>query len=395
MRFEGVSRMEQRLDMVRAPDLYGMSVTETCQLWGVSRATFYFWRARYEAEGPAGLDDRSSRPHHSPGQVDFRVENVLVDLRRAHPRWGARRLRAELSRRGTPPPPAISTIHQVLVRNGLVTPTSPAEPPAKIRFEREHPNELWQMDAKAFLLAEATGVDIITALDDHSRLCCHVRAVAATAQGLDAVCVFDAAVAHWGVPYSVLADRGAMFTGRRTGTVSTFERHLWSLGVLTINGRPYHPQTQGKIERYHRTLGEWLEDNGPFHDLAELNQALGLFQQDYNEERPHQGINDAIPLERWQATSRRLPDPDGTAHRRRREALRTTFPSGTVRWGEWVINLGRPWANTKVKIVDLGHVIHIYVGDQLIRSVDPDPARKYVPTGTSPGRPRLPRATKK
>ncbi len=393
MRMEGVSRVEQRLDMVRAPERYGLTVTETCQLWGVSRATFYFWRARFEAEGAAGLEDRSSRPHRSPGRVSFRVENVIVDLRQAHPRWGARRLRAELARRGHPQPPATSTIHQVLVRHGLVIPPPPAEPAAKIRFERERPNELWQMDAKGFVVTDGTGVEIISTLDDHSRLCCALQAVTGPAHGADAIAVFDAACVQWGVPYSVLCYRATMFTGRRTGTVSTFERHLWTRGVLTINGRPYHPQTQGKIERYHRTLGEWLMDNGPFADLTALNHALAAFQHEYNQERPHQSLADATPLERWQATPPRLPDPQGTADRRSRQALRTTTDRGTLRWGEWTIGLGRAWGNTKVKVVDLGSMIHVYAGDELIRSVEPDTSRQHFGTGTPRGRPRLPPTT--
>jgi transposase InsO family protein len=387
MRIEGVGVAEQRLDMVRAVKQDGLSVTEVCQLWGVSRQTYYVWERRYEAEGVDGLADRSSRPRSSPRRIQANLESFIVELRQTHPRWGARRIKAELTRRGRKPP-SKSTIHTVLVRNGLVRPL-PREPKANLRFERDSPNELWQTDAKEVPLANGTIAQVISVLDDHSRLCCAVDAFAELA-GEHAVSLFDDAARAWGLPFSVLADRGVTFTGRGTNTVVRFERHLWARGVLTINGRPYHPQTQGKIERYHRTLGEWLDDQGSIADLAALRSLLVLFQRDYNECRPHQGIDDMTPLERWSASAPRGPAPELTADRRRRESIRSTGANGNLYYGEWVIGLGRAMASSKVRVVDLAYVIEIYAGDQLVRSVIPDHTRSYLGTGLPRGRHRPP-----
>jgi transposase InsO family protein len=386
MRMEGVSRMDQRLDMVLAPERYGLTVREVAGLWGVSRETFYYWRGRYEAEGEAGLANRSTAPHRSPGRLAWAIESQIVELRTGHRRWGARRIRAELRRRGIIAP-SVSTIHRVLVRHRLVRP-APKPPPATQRFEREAPNELWQLDGLEYPLTDGTTAHIVSVLDDHSRFCGHSKAF----ESFDAeaaIAVFNAATRALGLPYSTLTDRGSQLTGRRTSTVSRFERHLWPLGVVTINGRGYHPQTQGKIERWHRTLREWLDDNGPYQTLDQLNAELGRFRSDYNHDRPHQGIGDLTPAQRWAATPPRGPDPAGTIDRRQREALRTTWSNGNVRWGEWIIVLGRPWANTKVRIIDTGDRITVLDGDQPIRIVTPDPARHVIASGRPHSKPRL------
>jgi transposase InsO family protein len=390
MRREGLGRVEQRLDMVTAPERFGLTVTEVAQLWGVSRPTYYFWKDRYEAEGLAGLEDRPSTPQRSPGRMHHQTESAIVAMRTAHPRWGARRIRVELLRRDGRSP-ARSTVHRVLVRNHLVVPI-PAPPPSLQRFERSAPNELWQMDWLEYELADGTVAHVGSVIDDHSRYCGASRAVAG-ADGDTSVAVFDAAVAELGFPCCILTDRGSEFTGRGTQTVSDFERHLWPLGVLTINGRGYHPQTQGKIERWHRTLREWLDDHGPFADLEALNAELGRFRHHYNHERPHQGIDDQIPAERWAATPVAQPDAASTADRRRRECLRSTGTNGNVRYAGWIVVLGRAWANTKVKIIDTGDRITITDGgDTVVRTVVPDPALKVLATGRprSPGRRRRP-----
>jgi transposase InsO family protein len=391
MRFEGVSRVEQRLDMVLAAQRDGLTVTEVCALFSVSRDTFYRWRRRFEAEGIAGLENRSSRPARSPARISAAVEQQIVELRRAHPRWGPRRLRAELRRRGNDTPPARSTIGRVLHRNGLMGDRQPlpARKPLR-RFVRSQPNELWQTDVLDWPLPDSTIAHIYTFLDDHSRLCVRLRGFAEETAA-NAISLFDQARRACGAPHTVLSDRGPIFTGLTFGCVNAFERHLWQLGVCTANGRPYHPQTQGKVERYHRTLIEWLTDH-PARDLASLNRTLGTFRDHYNLERPNQALDDRTPAEVWAASPKAGPDPDGTAERRQRESLRSTANNGNLSYGQWTIALGRNWMSTKVRIVDHAHHIDCYAADgTLIRRVHPDPTCHYLGTGKPRGRPpRLP-----
>jgi len=313
--------------MLDAVERGELTVTEACRLWGVSRQTFYVWRRRRDGEGDGGLGNRSSRPRRSPGRMAPTLESLIVDMRRAHPRWGARRIRAELRRRGVEPLPARSSVHRALVRNGLVAERR-REPPAVRRFVRRRANELWQTDAKEWHLSDGTVVQVVSVLDDHSRLCGAVRAFAALSCEA-AIEVFDAAAAALGEPEGVLSDRGGVFTGRSSGCVNAFERHLWALGVCTLNGRPYHPQTRGKVERYHRTLGEWLADGGPFADLGALDASLAAFRHDYNHARPPPGPRRPHPgrgLRRGGARRARpgegrpaLPARDGAGHRSHRQ----------------------------------------------------------------------------
>lgn len=385
MRFEEVSRVEQRKAMLEAVRRFEITVTEACRLYGVSRATFYYWERRFEEEGEAGLENRSTAPKRSPGRMSWDLECQIVEMRTAHPRWGPRRIRTELRRRGIASP-ARSTIERVLSRNELTRAPAPPTPPP-IRFVRERANELWQMDAKEWALSDGTAVDIISALDDHSRLCGWTEAFLELSSEA-AVSVFDAAAVEWGLPQSVLADRGSIFTGRSKQTVCPFERHLWALDVFTINGRPRHPQTQGKIERFHRTLTEWLEDEGPFDTLDALNASLAAFRLDYNHQRPHQALGEATPAETFAVAPKAGPDSELAAEGCRRETIRSTKTNGNLSYGSWLIGLGRARTSTKVRVVDTGDAIRIFAADgTLIREVEPDPTRSYLGTGKPRGKP--------
>ncbi len=384
MRLRGVEAVEQRLDMVRAVDDFGLTVTEAAALWGVSRATWHLWRRRFEAEGVVGLADRSTRPKSSPKRISMLLEQQIVTLRSDHPRWGPRRIQGELRRRGIKPP-AVSTIQTVFARNALVV-VPAAKPKPTVRFQRDQPNELWQIDGKQWRLADGALVSMLSVIDDCSRYCPAIHAVSGEFEGADAIAAFDAAVADGGPPMSVLSDRGPQFTGRRHSAVCAFERHVWTTGAYTLNGRGYHPQTQGKVERFHRTMAEWLEDNDPFETLAELRACLEVFRRDYNHDRPHQSLNDQTPAEVFNSVEHAGPDPDSTADRRRRECLRSTGANGNLTYGNWVIGLGTSWSNTKVRVIDLGDRIEIHAGDELIRTVKADPDKRYLGTGRPPGR---------
>lgn len=377
MRFNDMSRVEQRLELLTAPERLSVTVSEACVLFDVSRSTFYEWRTRYGLEGVAGLGNRSTAPRVSPGRIPEGLESMIVEMRKSHRRWGPKRIRAELLRAGVVPP-ACSTIGQVLVRNGLVG-EPPLPPPLPlIRFERGRVNELWQTDAKETRLADETKVHIISVIDDRSRYCPHLQAFPELTADA-AIEVFDRSVENTGLPEAVLADRGVIFTGRTYGAVSPFERHLWTLGVYTINGRPYHPQTQGKVERFHRTINEWLQDNGPYTSIEELNEGLAVFVDDYNHHRPHQSLNDQTPGEVWETVEKTGPDPALAEERCRRETIRPTNNTGNITYASWVIGLGRRWARTKVKIVDLGHTIQVWSPDgEHIRDAIPDPTRRYL-----------------
>jgi transposase InsO family protein len=281
----------------------GVPVTEVAQRYGVSRQSVHAWLRRYRDEGPSGLADRSHKVRHHPWQIPGDVESAICELRRAHPRWGPKRLVFEMGRRGHGNVTR-STVYRVLVRNGLVEPKSRRRRRQDFkRWERPVAMQLWQLDvtASAFL-ADGREVKIVTGIDDHSRYCVMTKAVLrATARP---VCqAFIDAMGVYGVPEEVLSDNGTVFTGRfikpRPAEV-LFERICRENGITQRLTRPASPTTTGKIERLHQSLqNELLNDHGPFETLQALQAALDAWRQDYNTDRPHQSLAMAFPASRF------------------------------------------------------------------------------------------------
>jgi transposase InsO family protein len=373
---------ELRLDVLTEPLRTGETVADVCRRYGISRDTYYRYRRRYLAEGLAGLEDRSRRPRSSPVKIPAELEIRICEMRKGHPRWGARRIRTELIRAGIDPP-AISTVHQVLVRNGLVSAQPPRRPRADKRFEREIANDLWQIDATQIPLGDSTKGWVVDLIDDHSRyLLAALAGPAATGElAWDA---FETAASRYGLPRQVLSDNGLCFTGRLHGTEVMFEKSLDELGVEMINSAPYHPQTLGKLERFHRTLKEWLQDEGPPFDLEHLQELLDGFRFHYNRRRPHQGIGDQTPAERYGTeplppAQIRLPGPDemtGPSYPPH-SILRKVGSSGNLGYSGKLIQVGMRWAGATLRIIPLGELIHIYYGEMVIRTLTINPDRYY------------------
>ena len=378
-----VNMAELRLEVLLEPERTGDSVAEVCRRRGISRDTFYEYKRRYEAEGTGGLEPRSRRPSRSPRQIDADLEVKICTLRKNHPRWGARRIRIELRRSGADPP-ATSSIHQALRRNYLVADQPHKRPQATKRFERDVPNDLWQIDATRTHLAEGTEAWIVDALDDHARYLLAARACDGPTEQA-AWEAFSEATAHFGLPRQLLSDNGLCFTGRLHGFEVAFERKVRSLGVALINSRPDHPETLGKLERFHKTLKEWLHDQGPASDLGHLQDLLDWFGHHYNEERPHQGIADLTPAERYRPGPALFPSEEEgeEPHYPPGAILRKVWSNGVVTYDNRTIGLGRRWGGLTVRIVPVGELIHIYYGKVLTRSLAFDAGRRYQPQGTT------------
>src|SRR5688572_550789 len=215
---------ELRLEVLQEPERTGAMVAEVCRRHGISRETFYQYRRRFLQDGLAGLEDQSRRPRTSPARMAVELEEQICRMRKDHPRWGARRIQAELSRRGVGPP-AISSIHQALRRNHLVAPQPPRRPTALKRFEREISNDLWQIDATQVRLATKKRAWVLDTIDDHSRYLLAAEAAEAPT-GEAAWDCFEEAASRYGLPRQVLSDNGMCFTGRLQGVEVVFERSL-------------------------------------------------------------------------------------------------------------------------------------------------------------------------
>lgn len=387
MALKVVSMQELRLVVLLEPERTGVSVAEVCRRHGISRASFYRYRRRYLDEGVDGLSPRSRRPRSSPGQIDSSLELEIVTMRKRHPRWGARRIHAELARAGREPP-AVATIHRALKRNHLVAAQPPRRRKADKRFERAFANDLWQIDATQIALAASEPVWVVDVLDDHARFLLAALAVVSPT-GEAAWACLSAASAAYGLPRQLLSDNGLIFTGRLFGVQVAFERKLAEAGVELINSAPAHPQTLGKLERFHRTLKEWLQDEGPPLDLEHLQLLLDRFRSHYNSERPHQGIGNQTPAERYLPGRQRnetlgeltLADADKTPNYPPHSLLRKVDARGIVGYEGLGIIIPRRYAGATVRILEVGELVHIYLGDQLIRTLAPDRSKRYQTLG--------------
>jgi transposase InsO family protein len=281
----------------------GVPVTEVAERYGVSRQSVHRWLVRYRQEGIAGLEDRSHQVHDHPWRIPAEIEEAICELRRAHPRWGPRRLVFEMGRRSHQV--TRSSVYRTLVRNGLVEPKSRRRRRKDYRrWERGTAMELWQLDvtASAFLTGGAE-VKIVTGIDDHSRFCVIATAVMrATARP---VCLaFTDAMGVYGIPEEVLTDNGKVFTGRfhKPGVPVEvlFDRICRENGITHRLTKIHSPTTTGKIERLHQTLQrELLDVHGPFESIEALQAALDAWREEYNTDRPHQSLGMAFPASRF------------------------------------------------------------------------------------------------
>ncbi len=219
---------------------------------------------------------------------------------------------------------------------------------------------------------------VVDALDDHARYLLAARAAEGPTEEA-AWQAFSAASTDYGLPRQLLSDNGLCFTGRLHGFEVAFERKVRSLGVALINSRPEHPETLGKLERFHKTLKEWLADEGPARDLAHLQELLDRFRAHYNGERPHQGIGDLTPAERYRPSPASPPTLEELQEPvyPRGAIIRTVWSNGVVTYDRRNIGLGKRWAGLKVRIVPAGKLVHVYYGQVLVRSLAFDPDRRY------------------
>jgi transposase InsO family protein len=285
--------------------LMGERMVSVCREFGISRKTGYKWLSRWRKEGIAGLQDRSRRPLSHPRQTSSAVVGLIKELRFQHPAWGPLKIKARLEADGYPMPSARS-IANVLQRCGLVEQPA-ASQPARERFERPEPNELWQLDTKGWFILKGVGrVYPVAILDDHSRFLLALRACRReNFQWLKGT--LDLALAAYGCPEALLTDRHTVFS--QPGGLTAWECRLIALGIKTIHGRVGRPTTQGKVERFHQTLQKEVISRYRFADLADCQQAFDEWRQTYNTYRPHQALEGEMPASRYRPSERPLPDP--------------------------------------------------------------------------------------
>jgi len=337
--------MEQKLEFISLLKK-GLTMTELCSRFSITRKTGYKWKKRYKEEGIQGLHNRSRRPKQSPNKTSSELEELIVSIRNEDPDWGGKKIHEILQRdHNVLVLPSITTINNILKRNGLIHPNNSAKSKSFLSFEHELPNQLWQMDFKGdFVMSNEKRCFPLTILDDHSRY--NICLDALSNQQYNSVhrhlkVVFK----KYGLPQGILCDNGNPWgmsgVNKNEGRITKLEKWLMKLDVRMIHGRPYHPQTQGKLERYHRTLKLELISKKRFINIQHSQKHFKEWKHKYNHYRPHESLNQGVPANRYAPSQRcykeKLLKPeylDSDAKRKVDEKGTISFKGNNIRVGK-------------------------------------------------------------
>lgn len=297
--------MDTKREFVKLALQEGANRRELCRRFGIGSKAAYALLARYAQEGDGAFNARSRRPHASPRRTAAAMEQALLKLRSVHPAWGGRKLARRLAELGYPDVPSPATVTAILHRHGLITPAASAAAQHWQRFEHAEPNALWQIDFKGYFETGGGKCHPLTVLDDHSRFNLALQACArpdtpSVKEHLTAV--FE----RYGLPLRINADNGGPWGSPRQAEHGLSELSVWLIrqGIRISHSAPYHPQTNGKIERFHRSLKAEVLAGRSFADLAQAQSAFEHWRGIYNCERPHQALGLRTPIERYSSSPR-------------------------------------------------------------------------------------------
>jgi transposase InsO family protein len=382
--------------VINAVLVEGQRVDDVCAAHGVSRSWLYELIGRYREHGEAALVPRSKRPWSSPTKVPAMIEDEIVAVRKSLAEEGLdagpHTIQVHLLRRrrgrARAAVPSVATIWRVLSRRGFIRPEPQKRPKSSWRrFQAELPNECWQADTTHWQLADGTEVEILNVVDDHSRLLVASQAFVTT-KAADVVATFHLGAATWGYPASLLTDNGAIFTAESRNGTCAIELELIGLGIDYKHSRPYHPQTCGKVERFHQTLKRWLAKQPAAATLTALQAQLDRFCDYYNNVRPHRALARRPPAEAFNARTKATPRRAGltipTHYRVRRDRIDKTGKV-TLRYRSKLIHIGvgRAHAGTRVLLLVADqHVRVITDNGEPLRELTIDPNRNNQPRRT-------------
>ena len=374
--------------IVDAVVLEHLSPTELGRAHGISRRWIHKLVKRFKEGGYASLAPRSRRPHSCSHKTSSEVQAKVLQLRQelvaaghdAGPETIAHHLIGQVES-----VPSVATVWRILKRNGLVAPQPHKRPRSSfIRFEAKLPNETWQLDSTPWQFADGSPVEILNFLDDKSRVALASISFPTLKAG-DVVRVFHSASNTFGFPASLLSDNAAVFTGRSRRGKVLLELELERLGIVFKHSTPYHPQTCGKVERFHQTLKRFLRQQPAAESHSELQFQLDAFREYYNSRRPHRALNRQTPLAVFNSLIKARPTLPTAAldHRVRHDKI-DSFGKVTLRYLGRLrhIPVGTAHKNRKVRLLVAGPDVRIITDDgELIRALTLDPTRNYQPLG--------------
>ena len=363
MPWSQITVKEQREEFVQLAKQPHANVSELCRRFGISRKTGYKWLGRQD------LDDRSRRPKSSPNRTPAQQEAKVLALRAADPAWGGRKI-AHLLERDHGIEMAPSTANSVLKRHGLISAEASQAAKPWQRFEHEAPNALWQMDFKGHFPMAQGRCHPLTVLDDHSRFNIVLQAMD-NERREDVQQALQAAFERYGLPDRINADNGAPWGTSVDGALTGLGVWLIRLGVWLSHSRPLHPQTNGKDERFHRTLNEEVLSRRLFTHLEHAQQVFIAWRHKYNHHRPHEAIGMRTPAQRYQASPRAMPSVLPTIEYDENETVRKVNSCGFISYKNQRLRVGKALMGQYVALRSSqtrANVFDVYFGHQRLKA---------------------------
>jgi transposase InsO family protein len=365
------SNMSLKLELVTLAKRPDSNLRQLCRRFGVSPKTAYKWIDRFDQGGAAALFDQSRRPHLSPTRTDDELERRVCEMRVKHSAWGGRKIRARLLALGHKRVPATSTITDILRRNGLLDPGESVKHAPWIRFEHPNPNDLWQMDFLGDFATDQCRCHSLTILDDHSRFCIGVRACGdqkyTTVKGF-----LTDRFRLYGLPRRILTDNGKPWGHTDDQPFTIFSAWLIRLGVGVTHGRAYHPQTQGKDERFHRTLRAEAIGTRRFIGLDDVQLCYDPWRDVYNLERPHEALEMKTPASRYAPSPRAFPETLPPVEYGPDDLVRKINPDGyfSLRGVHYKISQAFAGQPVAIRPTKEQHIMDVFFCHQKVASID-------------------------
>lgn len=371
MPWKVVSAMSQRLEFVTLATQDGANIAQLARRFGISRPTAYKWLARQQTGGIGVLADQSRRPKSSPAKSTDATERLVLEARDLHPVWGARKLRQFLIGKGHTLP-AISTVNEILRRHQRLGPRAGVTRDWQ-RFEHPSPNDLWQMDFKGHVgMTDNRRCHPLTVLDDHSRyalgiVACLNETFETVQQSLTAI------FRRYGMPARMLMDNGPPWGDQADQPLTVCTIWLIRLGIRISHGRPYHPQTQGKDERFHRTLKAEVLTRHTLTGIADAQRQFDAWKIVYNTERPHQALDDATPITRYRSSPRSYPETLPPIEYDTSDIVRRVQSSGRITHERRDYRLSKALVGQEVALrPTTDGLLGVWFGCQRLGTLDPD-----------------------
>ncbi len=371
MLFREVSAMAEKLEFVLLAEQEGSNVRDLCRRYRITAPTAYKWLARHLSKGAAGLEERSRKPLSCPWRTDDAMEQRVLSIRDHHPAWGARKIKARLMKLGVEDLPSSTTIQAILHRHHRIDPAESLKRQAFQRFEHPEPNDLWQMDFKGYISTPQGRCYPLTILDDHSRFSLGVHACAAE-RGSIVQAKLTSVFRRYGLPLRFTVDNGSPWGTDADRQYTALTAWLIRLGIRVSHSRPYHPQTQGKDERFHRTLKAELLRARSFASLAEADTAFEQWRQMYNLERPHEAIGMEVPATRYRISERAFPEALPAIEYDSSDVIRTVDQKGHISYkgGRFLISKAFRGLKVALRPTTAEGVLSIYFCQQQVREID-------------------------